>query len=117
MGWFSRKPSLQEELIHLMKEDRRVQAELQKQQQETLTAMMNAVTAQTGVIRDYLKMFTEAPKPEVRIMTDVDEIRTEEKIRQQQLADDQQVLAKLPVQVEDWFGQMDDMFKNMKGSI
>lgn len=115
--WFSRKPSVMDQLLEMMREDRRIMQEGQQAQLRMMQGMLEASTAQAGIIRDYLKIFTEAPQPEVRVMTNMDEVATEERLRQLKLRDDQQVLEKLPVSIEEWNGQMDQLFDDMKGSF
>jgi hypothetical protein len=111
------KASTEERLLALLEANQRQQAELQLQQMDVLGGMLNAVQEQSKLIGGYLKMFTDVPKPEVRIMTDADEIRTEERIKQRKLADDLLALEKLPVEQTDWLGQMDGLFKDLKGEI
>jgi hypothetical protein len=115
MTFWTRKPSLVEQMVEMMKEDRRVQAEMQARQFDVLTARMQSVTEQTGVIRDYLKLFTETSKPEVRTMTNADEVGVEQKMKDRRRLDDQQIMEKMPVDMADWMGQMGQVFNDLKG--
>jgi hypothetical protein len=84
------------------------------QQVELMGKMVEGVSQQAKVMQEYFKIFTEAPKPEVRQMTDVDEVALETKMRTKRLTDDTQVMRQMPVGNVEWAQQMNDFFADLK---
>ncbi len=82
MNVFSRwlaKPSKHDALLTAMREERRISAQAQTATTNLMGELVRSVAAQSAVFQNYLTMISaaNAAKPEVRIMTDVDEAMLE----------------------------------------
>lgn len=78
--WF-RKPSVNDKLVALLRESQAQQAELQKSHLAAVQALVDASVKQSELTASYLKFFTSAEKPIVRVMTDADEAGLEQRRR------------------------------------
>jgi len=112
MGWFTRKPSALEMTLEFMREERGAQLELQRSMVNAMQTLVNNQSEQSKTLQGWIKMFTEAPKPEVRVMTDLDEARLEQK---RQAKDP----VGLPVGItpEDAMSQMQELIADLKADI
>lgn len=75
MAWWNKSSN---RLLDLLEKAQADSHEMQLKHLEAMQVMVESTVKQAEVIKDYLKIFTDAPKPEVRSMTDVDELKLEQ---------------------------------------
>ena len=89
MTWWTRRPSLTERLVTMMQEDR-------QQQLQLMEHLLDQQAEQARAIQGYLKLFTDVPKPEIRVMQDVDEIGVEQRLAAKRKLADQKIDGMIP---------------------
>src|SRR5262245_35438925 len=81
MSWFGRNAQREDALLDIIREDRERMAGREAQVLELMTKLVETVGQTQAAHGEYLKIFTQAPKPEVRVMDDAAELLAESKRR------------------------------------
>jgi len=74
----------QQQLLALVQQDRLLAAQRDAAVLGMVTKMVEAVSAQSAIFGDYLKMIANVPTPEIRSMSDAEEAQLE-RIKEQRL--------------------------------
>jgi len=100
----------------LLREHQQETQRLQEAHLQVMKSMIEQGAAQTNLIKGYIDFFMTAPKPEVRIMTDVDEAEME-RLRNlgRNSAADLQPFMSSPLNQERWLTDMQHTFDDIKG--
>jgi hypothetical protein len=111
MAFWNRKAQLTEKLLAMLQEDRQHFAVL-------MAKMLDQQAAQASVVHGYLKLFTDAPMPQVRIMQDADEIALEARLKTNRALSGMDTESpKSEVQVQQWMQDLTDMFDSEKKAM
>ena len=73
MAFWRRGPSVQEQLLALLRDQQQSQAAQSQAVVQQMARLVDAATEQAKLVQGWITLFTTASKPEVRVMGDYDE--------------------------------------------
>lgn len=122
MPFWRSRPSTTDTLLKMIQDQQERSERLQEAQLIAMQGMVQSITdaaqAQSQVWQSYMQFFTQAPKPEVRVMQDFDEALNEEKRKALVLAADVERLSPaVPFDPSQWVADLEPFMTKMREEL